>query len=157
MKEWVRGIACHLFWVPHSCKDPGQQMQLFRSASPCNLSSSISLKKCHQLLWSSVLCKNRMLFNLDKVLHNFLLPIAKWSKGKFCVFEPMVLTAVFTGCTSLSHWSLAVPASVDTGFATSFVLIHQNSSDVKGRIALFSVFFGFFCLKWQKVCPEFIH
>lgn len=84
IEEWVRRIVCHLSWVLCSCKGAVQQMQLFRPASPGNFSSSMSLKKCHRLLWSSILCKNRVLFNLNKVtLHNCLLTIAKWSKGSF--------------------------------------------------------------------------
>lgn len=123
-EEWVRRIACHLSWVLCSCKDPVQQMQLFRPASLCNFSSSISLKKCHQLLWSSILCKNRVLFNLSKVtLHNCLLTIAKWNKGKFCVLLTIVLAAVLLEAL-FSHCSLVVPAIVDRFYQPSFVLIH---------------------------------
>lgn len=152
--KWVRRIACHLSWAPCSCKDPVQQMQLFRLALSCHFSSSTSLKKCHWLLWSSILGKNRVLFNWNQVaLHNCLLTIAKWSKGKLCVLI-IVLAAVFTAYASSSHCSLVVPASIDSSF-TNLVLIHQNSPGVK-RQGSSRIFFALFVSLFSLQVEEFM-
>ena len=88
---WVRGIACHSSLAPCSCKVPVQQMQLFRLALPCNFSRSTSLTKCRRLLWSSISCKNRVLFNCNQVpLHSCLLTIATWSKRGLCSYYSFI-------------------------------------------------------------------
>lgn len=128
----IRIIACHLSWVLCSCKHPSQHMQLCGPAVPANFSSSISLKKCHRLLWSSCLSKNRVLCNLNKVtLCNCLLPIAKCREGSLCSPNCGVSCAFhWLLGVSLLHWGLASYQRRHRFHPPAWVLIPQNSPGV---------------------------